>query len=334
MDQVLDLTDEVVDIPTDAGLIAEERGWLAADLEDRAWVIEIERDARSELETLIDHMRGNPLPLPLCSADEAAIPHLRRLYASAQEQLDRGPGFVVIDKMPIDEHPIEDVIACYWALGQQLGPTVAQKWDGTMIYDVTDTKKAYGYGVRGSATNVELVFHTDNAFGRRVPDYVGLLCKYPATSGGLSRFCSLYTVHARLQRLHPEALERLYQPMLFDRQAEHQEGAPKTSLAPLFSWREGRLRCRANSALVRKGYDVAGQTMDGALDDSLNALDEIASAADLWIEAPLERGQIQYLNNHELGHYRSEFVDGDDPSKKRHLYRLWHRQTGSRTYNG
>ncbi len=90
-----------------------------------------------------------------------------------------------------------------------------------MIYDVTDTGQQYGYGVRGSATNVELGFHTDNAFGMRVPDFVGLLCKYPAVSGGLSRFCSLYTVHERMETNHPEALQRLYQPMLFDRQAEH-----------------------------------------------------------------------------------------------------------------
>ena len=34
------------------------------------------------------------------------------------------------------------------------------------------------------------------------------------------------------------------------------------------------------------------------------------------IEAPLSRGEIQYLNNHELGHYRSDFFDHDDETKK------------------
>ena len=87
-----------------------------------------------------------------------------------------------------------------------------KNWDGTMIYDVTDTGKKYGYGVRGSATNVELVFHTDNAFGISVPDYVGLMCKYPAKQGGLSRFCSLYTVHWRMENKYPNELRRLYQP--------------------------------------------------------------------------------------------------------------------------
>ena len=40
------------------------------------------------------------------------------------------------------------------------------------------------------------------------------------------------------------------------------------------------------------------------------------------------------LANHELGHYRSEFEDGDDPATKRHLYRLWHRSEGGVNYDG
>ena len=48
----------------------------------------------------------------------------------------------------------------------------------------------------------------------------------------------------------------------------------------------------------------------------------------------MQRGQIQYLNNHEVGHYRSAFEDFDEPERKRHLYRLWHRETGSTSYDG
>lgn len=334
MTSFLDLTHEAVDVAAANEAVLSRKAWLSHDLSEEDWVIELDQQALGEIDQLIALMKANPLPLLLRSPDGMDLPHLRRLYAAAQEKLDHGIGFVVLDKMPIDAFDLEDIIACYWVLGQLLGPTVAQKWDGTMIYDVTDTKKAYGYGVRGSATNVELVFHTDNAFGRRVPDYVGLLCKYPAVSGGLSRFCSLYSVHQRLAEDYPDALSRLYQPMYFDRQAEHENGAPTTSFAPFFTWHEGRLMCRANSSLVRKGHEVAGIAMDDELKAAIDAVDDVTSAGDLWVEAPLERGQVQYLNNHELGHYRSTFVDSDDPAKKRHLYRLWHRAEGNRTYDG
>ena len=167
-----------------------------------------------------------------------------------------------------------------------------------------------------------------------VPDYVGLLCRQPAQSGGVSRFCSLYTVHDRMAKRYPAELERLYQPMYFNRQNEHHPDAPRITLAPYFSWVGDRLNARANSSLVRVGYDIAGKTMDNLLVHALDAIDEVCENPDIWFEGPLARGQVQYLNNHEVGHYRSEFVDHPDPDKKRHLYRLWHRSRGSACYDG
>lgn len=68
--------------------------------------------------------------------------------------------------------------------------------------------------------------------------------------------------------------------------------------------------------IVRKGYQVGKIAMDTLLENALEAIDEVTSSANLWIEAPLSRGELQYLNNHELGHYRSDFVDQDDETKK------------------
>ena len=333
MEGIIDLTFEahtdLDNLPSAAG-----HGWLAADLSPADWTVPLDDTALAELRAMVTALKQQPLPTLLRRPQQFDIPALTKAYGAAKDICDKGVGFAVIDRLPMDAFDLDDMVDVYWTLGQLMAPNVAQKWDGTMIYDVTDTGKTYGYGVRGSTTNVELVFHTDNAFAVKVPDYVGLLCRHPARQGGLSRFCSLYTVHERMETRYPDALRRLYQPMHFDRQAEHADGAAKTSLAPFFSWAGGKLRCRANSSLVRKGYKVHGTEMDSALIDALGAVDDVTSSADLWIEAPLERGQIQYLNNHELGHYRSEFEDSDDPATKRHLYRLWHRAEGGVNYDG
>jgi len=333
MDGFIDLRSEahgdLDNIPTTAG-----RGWLAADLTADDWTVPLSSAAIREIHAMVEAMRRAPLPTLLRRPAQFDIPHLSAAYEAAKAICDSGAGFAVLDRLPMEAFEITEMVDVYWTLGHLMAPNVAQKWDGTMIYDVTDTGRKYGYGVRGSTTNVELVFHTDNAFAIRVPDYVGLLCRYPAKQGGLSRFCSLYTVHHRMEQQHPDALRRLYQPMHFDRQAEHAEGQAKTSFAPFFAWSGGHLRCRANSSLVRKGYAVHGAEMDSELIAALAAIDEVTSSQDLWIEAPLERGQIQYLNNHELGHYRSEFEDSDDPATKRHLYRLWHRAEGGINYDG
>ena len=208
-----------------------------------------------------------------------------------------------------------------------------------MIYDVRDSGSAFGYGVRGSVTNVELNFHTDNAFGQATPEYVGLFCRHPAKQGGVSRFCSLYALHSHIESVSPKALQRLYQPMFFDRQKEHAEGDPPVTLAPYFSWRtttdgNQKLHARANTSLVRKGYEVAGVQMEKELIHAMDVVDETSAQNQFWYEANLEKGQIQYLNNRETGHYRSQFVDYKEPDKKRHLYRLWHRNEGHPSYHG
>ncbi len=320
--------------PAHSEFVADERVWLADDIGPDDWAVRLDDNALEEIREMIGQLAAAPLPMLLLTPELFNIPQLRDVYARAKNILDQGCGFCVVDGLPMDDYAIDDMVSCFWVLGQMIGRTVAQKWDGTMVYDVSDTKQSYHtQGVRGSYTNVELVFHTDNAFGLSVPDYVGLLCRYPAVEGGLSRFCNLYSLHNRLLEQHPEALRRLYQPMLFDRQAEHAPGAPETSRAPFFRWANGKLSARANTSLVRKGYEVAGVPMDAELVSALDRLDEVSTSKDLWIEAPIKRGQMQYLNNHELGHYRSTFKDHDDPSKKRHLYRTWHRQVGRRTYD-
>jgi hypothetical protein len=329
--QYLNCSNEVSEVrsPSSSRLV-----WLANDIKDGDWRIELPRQALDEINQLANFIQDNPLQMLLRRVDEVSIPECSKLMAQMKSILDDGVGFAVLDRLPLDDFPIETLVEVYWMLGQCIGRPVAQKWNGQMIYDVSDTGQEYSYGVRGSHTTVELGFHTDNAFARMVPDYVGLFCRNPAKNGGISRFCSLYSVHQRMMDQYPELLARLYQPMLFDRQKEHREGAEPVCLAPYFSWRDDRLFARANSSLVRKGYEVSDEAMDNKLTEALNAIDEVSAAEDLWFGAPLQRGQIQYLNNHEVGHYRSEFEDFDEPERKRHLYRLWHREAGNVSYDG
>ena len=313
---------------------SEPMRWLADDIKRDHWVVDMTAEARDEIDRLAGFLQQNPLPILQRRLNEFDLPACRQMMLAMKHILDDGVGFAVLDRLPMDNYPIETLLDVYWLLGQFIGRPVAQKWNGQMIYDVSDTGAEYAYGTRGSRTSVELNFHTDNAFARMPPDYVGLFCRHPAKTGGVSRICSLYSVHQRMQEQYSQELERLYQPVFFDRQKEHHQGAEKICLAPYFSWRNGRMFARDNASLIRKGYEVAEQQMDALLVAALDAIDEVCAAADLWFEAPLQRGQIQYLNNHEVGHYRSAFDDHDDAQYKRHLYRLWHRESGDSSYDG
>ena len=234
----LDLSNEVsTQMLTES--VNDHRAWLSGQVDPSSAIITLGADALAETYAIVQAVRGQPLPLYLHSPEVFQLTAWRQIMATASEKLNQGLGFTVIDRLPMDEFNDDDMKAVFWIVGQLIGRTVAQKWDGTMLYDVKDKGKAFGYGVRGSYTNVELVFHTDNAFGAAPPEYVGLLCKYPAVSGGISRFCSLYSVHNMMLRNHPALLKRLYAPMLFDRQAEHAPGTPKTAFAPVASSKTG-----------------------------------------------------------------------------------------------
>jgi len=330
--------------------VSSARAWYRDDINTDDWLLTLDTPALDEIHRLasqitqqkIDNTHEQNLPeviSPLPLLNNADYPHCRELYKRVKHTIDEGVGFAVIDKLPVDDYPADVMATVFRILGQWIGQTVAQKNNGQMIYSVRDTGQQFGYGVRGSHTSVELNFHTDNAFGKALPEYVGLLCRHPAKTGGTSRFCSLYALHEQIKTKQPKALERLYQPMLYDRQKEHEAGAPPVTLAPWFSWSadtagNSRLRARANSSLVRKGYEVAGIDMDNDLQSAIDVVDDISKESHFWFEAALEKGQIQYLNNRETGHYRSEFIDHKELAKKRHLYRLWHRNEGHPSYHG
>ncbi len=314
--------------------------WLGSEIDPDACVIALDAMAKTEVLALAEQMAASPLPLLQRRPDQFDLPALTAVMTEAERRLDEGPGIAVIDRLPLDEldqfqaEASATAKAVFWVLGQMLGPPVAQKWDGTRIYDVTDTGARYEYGVRGSWTNVELVFHTDNAFALAPPERVGLLCLAPAAEGGESRFCSLYSLHNRLLERFPDQLRRLYRPVLWDRQGEHAPGAPKTAWGPVFSYDGARLSARANVSLIRKGYGVAGLEPDAETQEALAVLAEVAEESDLWFELPIERGQLQYLNNQEIAHFRGTFRDHADPARKRHLIRTWHRGWGGPAYDG
>jgi alpha-ketoglutarate-dependent taurine dioxygenase len=312
--------------------ITDRRAWTRDTVKATDWTVPLSGAAVAEVLALAETMARQPLPVLMLSPEQFALPGCREAMARVTAILRDGIGVALVDRLPLDRLTTEQAIAAHWVLGQLIATPVAQKWDGTMIYDVTDTGRKSGYGVRGSWTNAELSFHTDNSFAVAPPDYVGLLCLMPAREGGISRFCSLYTVHNEMLRRHPRALARLYQPLYYDRQAEHAPGAPKVSWTPCLSYEGGRLRARFSPSLVHKGYALMETPLDAEAEDALEALADVMKDTRLWMEFTIERGQLQYLNNCEFAHYRSEFKD--DETRKRHLIRLWFREGGRRFYDG
>src|SRR5438093_2881276 len=228
--------------------------------------------AVDELEQALQRLRRDPLPLLLLSPAQFALSACAAVMTAVGRKLRRGVGLAVIDRIPVERFSVDENCALYWLLGSLLGRPVAQKWDGTMIYDVRDTGKALEYGVRRSVTNLELQFHTDAPWLALPPERVGLLCLRPAREGGVSQVVSLATVHNELRRRHPDLLPRLYRPFPWDRQAEHAPGDERVAWQPIFQYDARGLRCRCNEALIQTGASLAGVELDAEGREALAAM--------------------------------------------------------------
>lgn len=129
-------------------------------------------------------------------------------------------------------------------------------------------------------------------------------------------------------------LPRLYRAFPWDRQAEHAAGDEKVAWQPIFQYGARGLRCRSNEALVQTGAELARSPLDAEGGEALAAMRAVLDSAELRVELTIERGQIQYLNNHHLAHSRTSFRDAAEPERKRHLIRLWSRDEGRLTFHG
>jgi alpha-ketoglutarate-dependent taurine dioxygenase len=253
--------------------------------------------------------------------------------ARVRTKLCTGIGLAVVDRVPVERYaPEENQVVC-WLLTQLLQRPVAQAWKGAVLYDVRDTGKELEYGVRRSVTNLDLTFHTDGPWLHLPPHLVGLYCINPALEGGVSRFVSLCTVHNELRRRHPELLPRLYRPYPWDRQAEHAPDDSKTGAQPIFQHDGRSLVGRFNERLIEAGAELAGEPLDAEGQDALEAMRRVVDSPELRVEFRIERGQIQYLNNREFAHSRTDFRDSTEPNRKRHLLRVWTREEGRRTFH-
>ncbi|MCG8548259.1 MAG: TauD/TfdA family dioxygenase [Alphaproteobacteria bacterium] len=308
--------------------------WTADSLTPEDGMVTIPDACIAELDTVAALLRDNPLPTIALRPEEFEMPQCQALAAKLRRDLDEGVGFVLLDRLPVDRYGREITTALYWLLCSIVCRPVAQKWDGKMIYDVMDTGKKPGNGVRPDITNVEQNFHTDNSYNLCPPDYVALLCLQTALEGGISRILSLVAAHNEMKRRHPDLLPRLYRPYWFDRQREHAPDDTKVIQHPLFEVIDGRWTARLSRFQVANGQRLAGESLDEEGAAALDCLEAIMDEPDFWKEFVFQPGQIQIIDNRRCAHKRTEFRDHPAPERRRHLVRLWLRQDGRCFYNG
>ena len=291
------------------------------------WCLDVGPAAQAELSALARRLAGYEGSIEDLVPGDFELPAVGRLMAEAKARLDHGLGFAILDRLPIEGLDERTAKALAWLVVAHLGPIVHQKFKGRRLYEVRDTGTAMGHGVRRSITNLDQEFHTDGGWLAAPPEIIALACIRQAKSGGMSQVASLLGGLEEMRTRHPELLGHLFEPLWWDRQAEHAAEDSPCSRNPIVAWDGTHMIVRYYDDYVRQGHKLMAEPIPERTRAALDAFRAILETPGRAIEVRLEPGQIEIVNNHLLAHARTAFQDSD-PERGRLLLRLWMRRDG------
>jgi alpha-ketoglutarate-dependent taurine dioxygenase len=238
------------------------------------------------------------------------------------DELRNGRGFVVLRGLTLDEF----IQGC-----RHLGQIVPQTNAGDLLYSVRDEglriESDYGKpGVRTSKTNAGFEFHTDSPsrLAGHTPQFIALYVSQVAKSGGESALVNAYAIHEIIERERPDLLTRLYEPYWVDRRAETPPGGEPIVPVPVFSRdASGALSVRYLRLYISKGHEQRGTPLNGRELEAIDFLESVMNRPGLPLTLPMNRGDVQIINNRFVLHSRTEFVDYPELERKRHYVRIW-----------
>src|SRR5688572_29993346 len=116
--------------------IGGRQAWTRADVRESDYRVGLTEKARGELLDAARTLRRQPVPLLALRPDSFDLPACRAAMAEVRAILTDGVRFALLDRLPIDELSLDEAKALYWILSSMLARPVAQKLDGTIVYDV------------------------------------------------------------------------------------------------------------------------------------------------------------------------------------------------------
>eukprot|EP00051_Salpingoeca_urceolata_P030578 m.492817 g.492817 ORF g.492817 m.492817 type:complete len:434 (-) comp34263_c0_seq1:137-1438(-) len=350
-------------------------GWLAGDVSDpSAWLHVLTEDDREELyhATMkraaavggvgVDHLNRPSVCAQLreplaCAGLEAVACRVRK------QVLDGNQGFAVVRNFPTvgyrpatatapsgrateadESFTYGHVVSAYLGVAAHLGMSVPQNRHGHLVGHVRDERlDPKDPTTRIYQTAARQRFHVDSC------DVVGLLCLRPARRGGESSLVSSLALVARLRETHPELLQVLEQPFVYDRKGEVPPGCGPHYTIPIVHHHRG-----FTSVYFARDFIEAAQARFPATEvprltslqvKALDTLERLAESDEFRLTMTLQPGDVQFVHNHVLLHAREAYEDGGgdndssgdsnassstvgsdrgvETDSRRHLLRLW-----------
>jgi Taurine catabolism dioxygenase TauD, TfdA family len=298
--------------------VVDPAGWEPEALaEVESWSYQITNRDADELAESTAAVRRKGVAMVDIERDDFPLRAFGEVLLDVRRELLDGRGIVMMRGFPLDRFDREETAIAYIGLGSWLGETMSQNKFGHILGHVKDLGGDYNDPyTRGYMTRAEMRFHTDAC------DYVGLLCLHTPKSGGASRIASSVTVYNRMLERRPDLVKVLTEDFYRSRSGEMSPGELPYFKQPIFSFIDGYFSATGVGAVIDKAQQIPGvPKFTAAQQEAIEVYRRTVEECSLDID--FQRGDIQFLNNFVMLHTRREYEDWPEPSRKRHLLRLW-----------
>jgi len=305
--------------------VIDPAAWEPQDISrDASWAYSFSPSDLDEIDAAVARFLASGKALAQMTREDFAVTRVSAVLKEARAELLDGRGFVYLRGLPVHDMSADEAATAYFGLGQHIGAPVSQNAQGHILGHVKDYGRSIDdLNARGYQTTAELGFHADHS------DHVGLLCLRTAKSGGASRFASSVTLYNRLLALRPDIVKVLCEDFYYSRGGEIPPGKEAWYRQPAFSFHEGFFSARGLSSYVLKAQRLPGVPAFTDLQKEAISLFR-KTVAECAVNLEFKPGDIQLLHNHVVLHSRSAYEDFPEPSRKRHLLRLWLRDRDGR----
>lgn len=307
--------------PMPDGPLAVEAAWYGPEMAaSREWVHELDGNEIAELEQAAEHAMAVAGSIIEIGPENFPLPRLAERLRAIRDEAMHGRGFSVLRGLPVERYSLERAAAIYFGIGRHMGSLRSQNAEGHVLGHICDVGHDHHVNAnqRGYRAPGPLSFHTDSV------DIVGLLCLRQAMAGGASRLVSSVTVYNEILRRRPDLLRPLFEPVYRDRRGEVPEGKDPWWIMPIFQWHEGRLFSHYSSTYVRsvERFDAVPRFTQAQC-EAFDLIEAVMEDPAVHMEAQIEPGDIQLVNNHWIFHGRAPYEDWPGGQRNRYLLRLW-----------
>lgn len=302
--------------------------WRGDELRSREnWVRELRPNERNDLEAVGQRFVEDNPDLRTVSASEYPLGAAQGLVEETVRELDVGRGFQLVRGLRSDEYGDALTGAIFFLLGLHMGKPMEQNQYGNLIDHVvaTSDKTMEDDGALPSRVRDAQPFHSDSS------DVVGLVCLRTAMEGGRSRLVSGASIYNEILARRPDLAPLLFDDWTWDWLGQDPDAPEPVYVSPICCEVDGVFSTYAGSSMILSAQDHPGVSpLSQSERTLLDLYNEIAEEPGLALEMDFKPGDIQWCLNHAVLHARAGYVDWPDPTKRRHLLRLWLRQDGQR----